>query len=240
MFCQYTSVRILVIGASGQDGSMVAETYANSGHHVIGVTSKPVKSLHSQIEMLNIDFAKSEDARSLLQKFLPHRIYNLAAVHSSSTSSVQPNLHIRDSMYRCNVEITQNILEWQREEPSCKAVIALSSQMYSGHKGKQSINEESEFSPQNYYAQTKVQGFNLLREFRELYDTQTFGAILFNHTSSRSKGEFLFPQLVHQLKAVLKGESSKISLKNPDFKIDVCHASEVTHAMMQMIELKEA
>lgn len=229
-----------MIGVSGQDGSIVAEKYADAGHEVIGITSKPTRSPRREIKFLHIDFSNRQDSNSFLKKFLPHRIYHLAAIHSSSTLDFETNTHVRKLMHKCHVEITQNILDWQRLETNCKSVVGLSSQMYSSKTGGLIVDEGTEFAPQNYYGETKVRAFSLIRNYRETYGIQSYGAILFNHTSSRSKSEFLFPQLVRQIKRVVEGNSSEVILKNPDFKLDICHASEVTSAMMQIIELEEA
>lgn len=232
-------MKILILGAAGQDGSIIAENYSDSGHHVIGVSPKPKTASYKGIEILNIDFSNPKESISLLQQFRPNRIFHLAAVHSSSALVDIPIERTRNAIYLCNVEITRNILEWQKVEANCKSVFGLSSQMYSSKRSGRVIDESSEFAPQNYYAETKVQALSLIREYRDLHKTQSFGAILFNHTSNRSKTEFLFPQLVVQIKQILMRKSSTIILREPDSELDICHASEISHALMKLVELDE-
>jgi GDPmannose 4,6-dehydratase len=232
-------MRILVLGASGQDGSIIAEKYTKGGHQVIGVNSSPKTTGSIGIEMLDFDFTNLNESTSLLQAFRPDRIFHLATVHSSSALVEIPVERTRSAIFQCNVEITRNILDWQRLESNCKSVFALSSQMYSSQKSGRVIDETSKFAPQNYYAETKIQALSLIRKYRQKYKTQSFGAILFNHTSTRSKAEFLFPQLVIQIKEILAGKSSTITLQDPDLELDICHASEISYALMELIELCE-
>ena len=111
--------------------------------------------------------------------------------------------------------------------------------MYSAQTSGRVINETSVFAPQNFYGDTKIRALSLIRENRLKYKTQSFGAILFNHTSKRSKEEFLFPQLVSQMKNIIAGKSSSIIVQNPEMEIDICHASEISSALTELIELDE-
>ena len=232
-------MKILILGASGQDGSLIAEKYLRDGHHVLGVNSSPRAKSSGQIEVVDCDFTNFSESKSVLQEFQPDRIFHMAAVHSSSALNDVPVERTNSAIFQCNVEITRNILEWQKFDSNCKSVFALSSQMYSAQTSGRVINETSVFAPQNFYGDTKIRALSLIREYRLKYKTQSFGAILFNHTSKRSKEEFLFPQLVSQMKNIIAGKSSTIILQNPDMEIDICHASEISSALTELIELDE-
>ena len=232
-------MRILILGVSGQDGSILAEKYRDGGHEVIGVNLKPKANASDGIKVLDFDFSNPNESKALLERFKPDRIFHLAAVHSSSALLDAPIDRNHEAIFRCNVEITRNILEWQKLDKNCTSLIALSSQMYSSNISGRTITETSEFAPRNYYAETKVEALSLIKEYRERYKTKSFGAILFNHTSSRSKAEFLFPQLVTQIREVLEGQRAKLYLQDPDAELDICCAFEICQALVELVELSE-
>lgn len=233
-------MKILIIGAAGQDGSILAENYYANGHDVVGVRSRQGGAACQGFEVLDIDFSNRNESVSLMQRFRPDRVFHLAAVHSSSALIDIPPERTQNNIYLCNVEMTRNILDWQRVDSNCKSVIGLSSQMYSLEKSGRLIDETAEFAPQNYYGETKVAALSLIRKYRRLYETQSFGAILFNHTSNRSKPEFLFPQLVIKMGQILRGESKTLVLREPDAELDISHASEICNALMEIAELGES
>lgn len=232
-------MRVLIIGATGQDGSLLAEKYSELGHVVLGVASNLHRRKSYGFHMVCADLANSDKSRSIFRSFKPDQIFHLAAVHSSSALAEASLEQNHEKIHSCNVLITKNILDWQRSNSDCKSIIGLSSQMYSFEKSGKYIDESSIVDPRNYYAKTKVEALSLLRKYRSNYGTQSSGAILFNHTSKRSKPEFLFPQLALQISQVLNGNSSKIVVRDPDAELDICDAIEVSVGLLKMTELTE-
>jgi GDP-D-mannose dehydratase len=231
-------MRVLIIGALGQDGSILAELYRSGGHDVLGVVRSPVNEARN-MELLNVDLSDPNQANIVLNRFKPDRIFHLAAVHFSSAVTEVDDAMILRKMRSCHVGITQNVLEWQQVNLGSRFVVSLSSQMYSAEKSGSIVDEYSMLDPKNEYARTKVEAFERLRTYRDKYATQSFGAILFNHTSSRSKPEFLFPQMAHQIARVLSGEASKIVLRDPSAEIDICHAEDICQGLVSLAELSQ-
>ena len=192
-------MRVLIVGAAGQDGSLLAEKYSEQGDVVLGVGSNLNRHKPYGFDMIYTDLANSDKSKSIFRSFKPDRIFHLAAVHSSSALAEASLERTHEKIHSCNVLITKNILDWQRSNSDCKSIIGLSSQMYSFEKSGKYIDESSIVDPRNYYAKTKVEALSLLRKYRSNYGTKSSGAILFNHTSKRSKPEFLFPQLALQI-----------------------------------------
>jgi len=231
-------MRVLIIGAAGQDGSLLAEKYSTEGHLVLGIGSSRSSSKANNVEIISIDFANSDKSRSIFESFKPDRIFHLAAVHSSSVLAEKSSERTLKKIRSCNVSITQNILDWQRSNLDSKSIIALSSKMYSYEKSGRNIDESSIFDPHSIYAKTKVEALTLIRKYRVNYGTHSSGAILFNHTSNRSKPEFLFPQLALEIAQVLSGKSTAIVVHDPDAEIDICDADEVCSGLLKMAELE--
>jgi GDPmannose 4,6-dehydratase len=230
-------MRVLVIGATGQDGSFLSEKYLSQGHEVLGISTHSESAESRGFEVINADLANRDECRSLLRFFLPDVIFHLATVHSASTSSQVTSVRTLERIYACNFVITQNILDWQRYNLECKSIIGLTSQMYSRQKSGLFIDESSMLDPRNFYAKTKAEAFLLLKSYRDKFGTQSSGAILFNHTSNRSRPEFLFPELVSKISRVLHGISSKIVVRDPNAELDICDAEEVCAGLFKMAEL---
>jgi GDPmannose 4,6-dehydratase len=230
-------VRVLIVGATGQDGSLLAENFSKDGNSILGITSVNNTTKGNLIETVSLDLAIPENAKSILDEFQPNQIYHLGAVHSSSASTVFLPEETLQQIYACNVMITRNILDWQRSNSESKSVVALSSQMYSREVSGENINESAVLDPHSYYAETKAEAFSLIKEYRSNFGVHVSGAILFNHTSSRSKSQFLFPQLVYKILQVLNGESSKIVVWDPDVELDICDAHELSFGLVGMASL---
>ena len=230
-------MKILITGAGGQDGSYIANAYHDAGHEVLGIISSSANQQTFPFRTLGTDLANEKNAYSLLDSFQPNLIFHLAAVHFSSLALKELEVNVKTSMMRCHVNITRNILEWQSRNLGSAAVFALSSQMYSFEKSGKFISETSPLDPQSYYGETKKSAFLLIKKYREVFGTKSHGAILFNHTSVRSKEGFIFPVLASKLRrAVLSGDN-QISLAEPNAEIDITHSDEICEGMMSLIQL---
>ena len=229
-------MNVLITGIQGQDGSELAAIHHKYGDQVWGTTSSlDRKSKPSITNFITERLEDPHSCRKILTQITPHKIYHLAAKHNSATSLSSISQETKREMYDCHVGITQNILEWQISNPESKSLIALSSQMYTPIDRESRITEETKCAPRNFYAETKYQAMLLLQEYREKFQIKTFGAILFNHTSTRSKGDFLFPHLAKQIAQVVTNFSNKISLQDSSSLIDICHADEVCDAMYKIM-----
>ena len=228
-------MRILITGIEGQDGSILAEKHLGRGDEVWGTVSSRKLAGRAGYELLRAPLESLEESTRIFDQIKPERIYHLAAKHLASTNHESLNLDIMSKMYDCHVQITRNILEWQISNSSCKSLIALSSQMYTPIVQSHVINEDSQCDPQNFYASTKFEAMKLLQSYRKNYLVRTYGAILFNHTSTRSRPDFLFPYLAREIANLIKGTSTEISLSDPNAMIDICHADEVCEGLYNLL-----
>jgi len=233
-------MRVLITGINGQDGSILSNMHSLNGDQVWGSTRTSLKKRPSTFDIIEEKLQDSTSADKCLEKIKPHFIYHLAARHFDSTKNSFFSSKLRNEMYECHVDITKNILNWQSKNLNTKSIFALSSQMYLGNKNNQIINENSICKPQNYYAETKVEAFNLIRFYRNNYNVNSNGAILFNHTSIKSKQEFLFPKLAKQMSDIICNQSDKIFLDNPNKQVDMCHASDVCEGLFKFMSYKPA
>lgn len=241
-------MRALIIGISGQDGTILRNLLRQKQVTVYGtrlpkslvsenpLTHSPRDQKGAMISEVNL--ADREQCFNYLDSIQPNRIFHVAAVHGSSVDMKQVETENAKRMHDCHVLITHNILEWLRANRSVRLGVALSSQMYPISPISYAINEESILSPQNYYARTKFEAFKLIRQYRETFDLFAIGYILFNHTSIYSKPNFLFNNLAKQIHQYEKSDDYKIVIADANQSIDMSDAFEVCEAMIQALEFK--
>lgn len=231
-------MRVLITGVRGQDGSILAEIHSQKGDQVWGTVSSANPSpILNDIEIVTEGLEKPRTAHRVLNQIRPDRIYHLATKHRSSIISTPLTFDARNEIYDCHVSVTRNILDWQVVNQTSRSLFALSSQMYTPTRRETLVSEDSPCCPQNYYAETKLEMFKLLRQYRENFKVKTFGAILFNHTSIKSKSDFIFPHLAKEIAKVIRGESIQICVKDSKALIDICHAEEICQGLTQIIEI---
>ena len=237
-------VRVLIIGATGQDGSILVSQFLRSGHEIFAVARDLTKLTEETVRNRNfqaavdVDLYSPKEAMRFLRAANPEVIFHVAAIHASSTNMARLGEASFDEMHSCHVEITRNILDWQRENISAKLVVALSSQMYSLNSGLSDISENSLIFPSSKYGETKAEAFSLIKNYREKYGVQAGGAILFNHTSSLSRKDFLFQLIAKQIAEIIAGHSNEVSLRNPDASLDICSAEEVCEGLILLSSLE--
>jgi nucleoside-diphosphate-sugar epimerase len=232
---QNVPVTVLVIGSTGQDGSILCDLLNAHSINYVGVSRNSISS-PGKITERAVDLSQFETSQSFLDQVKPSHIIHLAAVHAPSGSMFAAGELLFDEMYKCHVQITKNILEWQLKHPKTKSLIALSSQMYSPQKQHPMITLNSQINPSSKYGETKAESWKLIKLYRAKYGVKSYGLILFNHTSSRSKPDFLFPELARQFLNILEGKSDVIKIRDTEAFVDIFSAEELGEGLIRCIK----
>jgi len=236
-------VRAVITGINGQDGRLLSQNLMGLGFDVVGVIRPgglKLKSHDQKIRIQDLDLANLSKSSEFYSSIKPDFIFHMAAVHAASTGMKETEEKLANSMYECHVEITRNILQWQRLNPGSKSVIALSSQMYQNYADvSRYIDEETIPDSENPYGKSKAAAWDLVCAYRKDYGVLTSGAILFNHASEFSKKEFLFAELADKIIAASKNLSNHISVRNANSFIDITSAREVCEALVKISQLDE-
>ena len=226
---------VLVIGSNGQDGSIFCDLLKEQGIKFVGVSRSSIQTGGEVIEK-QVDLTNFETSQAFFNQVCPSHIVHLAAVHAPSGSMYKTGELMYDEMYKCHVQITRNILEWQINNSGSISMIALSSQMYSPQTQNPFITLNSQINPSSKYGETKAESWKLIKSYRAEHGVKTYGLILFNHTSSRSKQDFLFPELARQLSNIIRGQETVIRIRDTEGYIDVFSAYELGIGLMRCIE----
>jgi len=182
----------LITGISGQDGSYLAEFLISKGYRVRGIirrastlNTKRIEHLvqkygseddvNSPFLVIYADLTDATSVRSVLEKFQPDEVYNLAA-----QSHVGISFDNAQSTININLLGTLRILEALRNMKSnAKFYQASSSEMFGVSPPPQ--NEETIMLPQSPYGIAKLGAYHLTRMYRNAYGVFASNGILFNH-----------------------------------------------------------
>jgi GDPmannose 4,6-dehydratase len=221
----------LVIGDSGQDGQILSSQLKSDGFEVLGISRS--RTLVNGKAQKPVDFINPILCHEFLSHYHPEVVFHVAAVHGASNSQDSViSLQSRE-MYECHVAITRNVLTWiEASSKITKFHIALSSQMYSAEYPNFHVDEFTQTNPQNFYGETKVEAWDLVKFFRNEFGLNASASILFNHASSLSRSDFVLSYLARQFFDVITSGKGNIDLRNPFTCVDISSAHEICDAMI--------
>jgi GDPmannose 4,6-dehydratase len=234
--------KALITGITGQDGSYLAELLLNKGYEVHGIVRRVALEdenhrlwrIRKILNDVNLHAASLESYASIykiLQKLKPDEVYHLAA-----QSYVGYSFEDEFSTFNTNINGTHYILSAVKEfAGKIKFYFAGSSEMF-GQVDESPQNEKTIFHPRSSYGISKVTGYHLTQNYREIYNLYACNGILFNHESPRRGFEFVTRKISYAVARIKKGHQKKLKLGNIDSKRDWGHAKDYVLAMWLMLQ----
>jgi GDPmannose 4,6-dehydratase len=209
------TVKAIIFGITGQDGSYLAELLHGKGYEVIGVTRRVsvdtlqrISHILPQIKIVEGDITDAFSVSNVIKEHEPDEVYNLAAQSHVGTSFTQPSLTWDVTAGGC-LNVLEGIRYSGRKE-KIKFYQAGSSEMFgknfSTRDRRPSVgdimcglesgdikyqDEDTPFSPQSPYAIAKLASHHLVRSYRDSYGIFACSGILFNHESERRGEKFV-------------------------------------------------
>ena len=242
-------MRVLISGINGQDGSYLGDLFRIRNVEVYGIKSVhknsftfrcSEQSIVPKTEMynpMNLEEISRPVFAKVLDRLEPDYIFHLATVHKASQESNNLDVSWKRRVDLVNIEMTKQFIKWTERHPNTRLFIALSSKMYAPIKNSiTKINENSLRCPQNYYAISKSISWDMANTSRAEFGTKISSGILFNHTSPRSKSEFIIPTLAQKIDRLLKLNLTELEIYNFDSLIDLTHAKEVAECILEVAE----
>jgi GDP-D-mannose dehydratase len=223
----------LIIGATSQTALTLMKILLENGYAVYGNARASGVSRPCLQSYAGIDFSDLSDqvkCWSLLDQLHPTKIFHLAAVHAGRNQMEQILLESRSEMKKTHIDITKNILSWQRFNRQSSSHIALSSQMFSPNSQVTLISESSKPSPQNFYGETKLLAWNFLKNYREDFGVRTNGYVLFNHGSIFTKEGFFVRDIANKIAKLITEGSPLQPLA--DKRLDISTSYDICRALM--------
>ena len=230
----------IVTGISGQDGAYLAELLLKHDYRVVGIirsynnsnlTKLKYLKVDNKIQLEECDLMDIPSIISIIKKYKPAEIYNLAAQSSVGLSFEQPIGTIT-----FNSISVLNILEVIRiVDKSIRYYQASSSEMF-GKVTKLPITEESPMHPLSPYAISKATAFWSVVNYRESYGLFACNGILFNHESYLRTQNFFVKKIIKQSIAISKGKMDVLRVGHIDIKRDFGYAPEYVKPMWAMLQ----
>ena len=231
--------KALIIGISGQDGSLLANHLLENGYEVYGTSRDYEITSFNGLKKLNI-FDKVHlqsmiinDFRSVIKiidSIRPDEIYNLAGQTSVGFSFLQPVETIESIVNGC-LNILESIKFLKIE---CKIFNACSSECFGETNGIST--ELTPFSPLSPYAVAKTSSFWLTSNYRKSYGIYTCSGILSNHESFLRSERFVTMKIINSAKRISDGVQTKIELGDVSIVRDWGCAEEYVKGMHLMLQ----
>ena len=233
----------LITGITGQDGSYLAELLLSKGYEVHGIVRRValedethrlwrIRNILDDVMLHAGSLESYATLFNIIMKIKPVEVYHLAA-----QSYVAYSFEDEFSTFHMNINGTHYILSALKEFASSdvKFYFAASSEMF-GKVKTSPQNENTPFQPRSSYGVSKVNGYHLVKNYREAYKLHASNGILFNHESPRRGFEFVTRKISHGVARIKKGFQKKIKLGNIKSKRDWGHAKDYVNAMWLMLQ----
>lgn len=233
--------RALITGITGQDGSYLSELLVEKGYEVHGIVRRSaiedpehrMSRIKHLLPRLKIHAGSIESFASIFNvvgEVKPDECYHLAA-----QSFVANSFEDEFSTLMTNINGTHHMLSAIKQiVPSCRFYFAASSEMFGDAQPPQ--NERTPFRPRSAYGISKLTGYHLVRNYREVYGLFAVNGILFNHESPRRGFEFVTRKISSHAARIKLGLAQDLRLGNLDAKRDWGHSKDYVKAMWMMLQ----
>jgi len=228
----------LVTGVTGQDGSYLAEFLLEKGYEVVGMVRRSstvnfsrIRHIQDKITLASGDLLDQGSLISILQKYRPEEVYNLAAQSFVPASWEQP-------VFTGGVTalgVTRILEAIRTVDESIRFYQASSSELF-GKVREVPQSENTPFYPRSPYGVAKVYAHWITINYRESYGLHATSGILFNHESPRRGLEFVTRKVTHNVARIKLGLAKELRLGNLDSQRDWGFAGDYVRAMWLMLQ----
>jgi GDPmannose 4,6-dehydratase len=231
--------KALIIGISGQDGTLLAKYLIDNNYEVYGTSRDFEITSFSGLKKLNI-FNDIKIYSMILNDFRsvikvidivrPTEIYNLAGQTSVGYSFMQPVETIESIINGC-----LNVLEAVKFlKLDCKIFNPCSSECYGDSLNIS--NESTPFKPLSPYAVAKISSYWLTSNYRDSYGIYTCSGILSNHESFLRSERFVTMKIINSAKRISECKQDKLELGDISIVRDWGCAEEYVKGMHLMLQ----
>ena len=234
--------KILILGVTGQDGSILAKYLLRKNFKVHGLVRKSatgnlvnIKTIigNSNFFVHHGDLLDLISIEKIIRKVKPDEIYNFA-----DQDHVRWSFEIPSYSFDITGSSVVKILEIiKNHSPKSKYFQPLSSNIFGNSKRiKQDENEK--FSPLSIYALGKVTAYYACKMYSSVYGLKIYGAIFYNHESEFRPEEYVTRKITKSVARIFYGKQKKLILGDVKAKIDWGYAGDYVKAAYDIMQLK--
>lgn len=236
--------KILILGVSGQDGSILAEYLSKKKDILIyGLIRKSsnrnYKNLNNFINKKNFKLVHGDlldvfSIEKVIKDIKPNEIYNFADQDHVKWSYELPSysFDVTASSVLKILEIIKNT------DKNIKFFQPFTSNMY-GNIAKNKLNENEKFAPLSIYALSKASSFHICEFYKKIYNLRVYGAIFFNHESERRTEEYVSRKITKAAARIYLNKQKFLYLGDINTKIDWGYARDYVEASYQLMQLRK-
>jgi GDPmannose 4,6-dehydratase len=230
----------LICGASGQDGSYLAEFLLQRDYLVYGLVRRTsVNNLarlanvidHPHFKLIDGDLSDQASLMRAVGQTKPTELYNLAAQSFVQTSWNQPEL----TGDITGLGVTRLLEAVRLMSPETRFYQASSSEQF-GRVAETPQRETTPFYPRSPYGVAKVYGHWATVNYRESHKLFAVCGILYNHESPRRGEEFVTRKISKAVARIKLGKQRFLRLGNLEAKRDFGYAPEYVEMMWRMLQ----
>lgn len=233
--------RVLITGASGQDGAWLARQLVEAGDTVFAAHRRTAGAPWARLEALGVadrvqtlllDLAEPTNVLRALERAAPDEVYHLAAQSDVAVSFEQPSYTLD-----VNATGTARLLDALRTVcPGARLYHASTSEMFgSAGDDDRALDETSPLQPRSPYAIAKVAAHHLVGLYRDAHGLHACRGVLFNHESHLRGPDFVTRKLSLAAVRIAAGRQAEVTLGNLDARRDWGFAPEYVDAMVRML-----
>ena len=219
---------VLILGATGQDGSYLCDHYLNKGWTVFGVSRKKeypylkIKT-NANFTYISFDLSSENGLKEILKKANPDIIHYTAAIHGSFGFDYEGSF---DQLMNVNIRSLQRCLDFCKKKTAASQLVYFSSRKVFGDELIGTISESTPKLGNCLYSFSKLSAEKLIEYYKVKYKINASILYLFNHESDRRPADFFSTKLANALSLALKGNKEKTTFYSLNFWSDWGAASE--------------
>jgi GDPmannose 4,6-dehydratase len=231
--------KALIIGVSGQDGSLLADLLLKKNYKLYGTVRNLKKNrinleylkINKKIKFYTLKLDNPFNLLKLIKKIRPDEIYNLAGI--TALEEAESNVVLNNKV---NFNFIIHLLEILiKIKFKIKYFQALSSEIY-GKNIKKKIDENYPFNPESPYAISKTASLYFIKYYRKKYNIPVSTGILFNHESIFRKNNHVCKKICDELAKINLGISNSFTLHNLDSYRDRGSAKDFVKAFWKILK----
>jgi GDPmannose 4,6-dehydratase len=237
-------MKALIIGVTGQDGSLLARHLIQNKVEVHGTFRRGSSDkfwrineigIRENIHFHNYNIGNELAFSEVLKSVQPDLIFSFAGESFTSLSFEEPK-----QFMTVNIESTVEQLEAIRvHTPTAKVFFAGSSEIFGENDSTQFLDESSACRPITPYGISKLTQMHLVRLYREKYNLKVFYGILFPHESEFRSQEFVTRKIAHGLVYRQAFRMGPLQLGDLSMTRDWGSASNYVEWMFKLLEVAE-
>ena len=226
-------VRVLITGAAGQDGTILATQLAGQGadiHALVkpGTDATQIRRYVPSATVIEADLSDAPAMRSIIDDLSPGEVYNLGGFTAPGESWKYP-----EEVHAVNVDAVRVMLERVEKLDGCRFFQASSASIFEGVDVIPQT-ERTPRSPKSPYAVSKVEAMNLVDQARDRGVFAT-SAVLYNHESPLRGPGFVTRRITMAVAQIADGKQEHLDLGDIEVARDWGWAPDYTRAMTLML-----